>query len=420
MGVGLYIVWPAFYTDVTDAYRLSKIGRLRTDVGGVYFNALSALVAGLAYRATHIEPLLLVVVLVQLEMLQQFLPFIRLDGYYMISDLTGVPDLFTRIGPILRSLLPHQETDPRVRDLKRWVRITVTLWVLFLVPVLLFNFAVMLLAAPRILATMWSSVQLHAAQFENALRLHQIALAAVNGLQVVLLSLPAVGMAYMIVRFARRFFGKGRRWAAESETKRSVIVGVAMAVVGLLVFVWWPKSQYQAIGADERWTVPHAFTAIGSAASGGTPFLANESADWPVGSGPVSAPPHPSPPGPKRSGGALRKPTPAPAGTRTSPRAGATSGTGPSPTSSTNPSPQSSPAPSTEPSTEPSPTSAPSPSASTAPSPSSDPSPTSSDPSATSSDPSLTGGSSSPSPIPTDTASQPVTSAATGAAPTST
>jgi putative peptide zinc metalloprotease protein len=38
MGAGLYMVWPAFYTDVTDSYRLSKGARLRTDLGGVYLN----------------------------------------------------------------------------------------------------------------------------------------------------------------------------------------------------------------------------------------------------------------------------------------------------------------------------------------------------------------------------------------------
>jgi putative peptide zinc metalloprotease protein len=43
IGIGIYLVWPVFYTDVTDSWRLSKRGRLRTDLGGVYFNALFAL-----------------------------------------------------------------------------------------------------------------------------------------------------------------------------------------------------------------------------------------------------------------------------------------------------------------------------------------------------------------------------------------
>ena len=52
MGVGVYLVWPAFYCDVTEAYRLDRRGRLRTDLGGVYFNGIFALMAGAAYFAT--------------------------------------------------------------------------------------------------------------------------------------------------------------------------------------------------------------------------------------------------------------------------------------------------------------------------------------------------------------------------------
>ncbi len=40
IGAGLYLVWPAFYTDVTDSYRLGRGGRIRTDLGGLYFNAV--------------------------------------------------------------------------------------------------------------------------------------------------------------------------------------------------------------------------------------------------------------------------------------------------------------------------------------------------------------------------------------------
>src|SRR5438477_451405 len=77
MGAGLYIVWPAFYTDVTDAYRLGKGGRLRTDLGGVYFNVVFMLATAGVYALTGYEPLLLVIPFMHLEILHQFLPFIR-------------------------------------------------------------------------------------------------------------------------------------------------------------------------------------------------------------------------------------------------------------------------------------------------------------------------------------------------------
>jgi putative peptide zinc metalloprotease protein len=43
MGVGLYLVYPTFYTDTTDAYRLGRWARVRTDLGGIYFHLIFAL-----------------------------------------------------------------------------------------------------------------------------------------------------------------------------------------------------------------------------------------------------------------------------------------------------------------------------------------------------------------------------------------
>src|SRR5207244_2054557 len=75
-------------------------------LGGVYFNALIMLATLGIYLVTDLEVLIFVILLLQFEMLHQFLPFLRLDGYYVIADLTGVPDIFARIRPVLASLLP--------------------------------------------------------------------------------------------------------------------------------------------------------------------------------------------------------------------------------------------------------------------------------------------------------------------------
>ena len=64
------------------------------------------LTGGRVYFATSFEPMLLVILLQHFAILQQLMPLLRLDGYYIMSDLTGVPDILTRIRPILRSLLP--------------------------------------------------------------------------------------------------------------------------------------------------------------------------------------------------------------------------------------------------------------------------------------------------------------------------
>src|SRR5204862_2952110 len=158
MGAGLYIVWPAFYTDVTDAYRLGKGGRLRTDLGGVYFNIVFMLAVVGVYGATGYEPLLLIIPFMHFEILHQFLPFIRLDGYYIVSDLTGVPDMFARIRPTLASLLPWKETSDRVTELKSWVRGVATAYVFIVVPLLLFMFGMMVINAPRSINTRFDAI----------------------------------------------------------------------------------------------------------------------------------------------------------------------------------------------------------------------------------------------------------------------
>ena len=101
MGAGLYMVWPAFYTDVTDAYRLARRDRLRVDLGGLYFNAIVAVATVGAWCVWRVDALLLLVALQLIQMVKQLSPVIRADGYHILSDLTGVPDLYAHIGPTL-------------------------------------------------------------------------------------------------------------------------------------------------------------------------------------------------------------------------------------------------------------------------------------------------------------------------------
>ena len=93
-----------------------------------------------------------------IQMVRQLAPLVRFDGYHVLADLTGVPDLFSRIGPILASLWPTRWGDPRVAQLKWWARLVVTVWVLVVVPLLLFCLLVMVLAAPRVIGTAWESL----------------------------------------------------------------------------------------------------------------------------------------------------------------------------------------------------------------------------------------------------------------------
>ncbi|MFL5884332.1 MAG: hypothetical protein ACJ77M_04620 [Thermoleophilaceae bacterium] len=268
MGVGIYIVWPAFYTDITDAYRLGKAGRLRTDLGGMYFNAIFALATAAAYFATGFEPLLLLVVLQTFAIVQQSMPFLRLDGYYILSDLTGVPDILARIKPVLASLVPGRAPDRRVAELKPWVRLVVTGYLMVLVPVIAFMFLMMVIHAPRVFATAYDSFFVHWDRVGPDFSAGQAALGAIDVVQMSALVLPALGMTYTVSRVSRRAGLASWRWSAGDPMRRGAVIAAAGTLAGFAIFVWWPHGEYRPIQPGERGTILGGIESIGKLPTG--------------------------------------------------------------------------------------------------------------------------------------------------------
>jgi putative peptide zinc metalloprotease protein len=252
MGCGLYLAWPAFYTDVTDAYRLDRRGRLRTDLGGVYFNVIVIIGTMGLYLLTRWEPLLLLIVVEHIEIVHQLLPIVRLDGYYIVADMTGVPDLFTRMKPILVSLVPGKKADDKVKVLKPWVRVAVTTWVLIVIPALLLQLVIILIQLPRILGTAWDS-------FGRLLQQVQHAATPIAGvtatIEMVALALPILGIFLMLIRLAQR---SGQWVLIKTEGKpalRALALLLLMGAGGLLAYLWVPKGNYTPIKRNEKGTI---------------------------------------------------------------------------------------------------------------------------------------------------------------------
>jgi putative peptide zinc metalloprotease protein len=209
IGFGLYLVFPAFFTNVTDSYRLGRAGRLRTDLGGLYFNVWCVLIAGAGFLLTGQGILLLLVIAMQLQMLQQLPPTIRLDGYFVLADLAGVPDLFARVGPVMRSLLPGRPVDPRVAELRPAARRIVTTWVIIVIPLLIFSFGWLLWALPIILAQTGMAITENARSAAVAFQNGQPAGFLLSSLSILLLVLPLAGLVVVAERLTvdgARFF----------------------------------------------------------------------------------------------------------------------------------------------------------------------------------------------------------------------
>ncbi|HEY8492023.1 MAG TPA: hypothetical protein VIO14_13655 [Dehalococcoidia bacterium] len=124
IGVGLYLVFPVFYADVSHVYRLNRPQRLRVDLGGVYFELIGTCVLFALYALTGSELLLLMVVGTNLNMVMEFNPFVRFDGYYVFADAIGVPDPLSYAAvyvagfiPRMRRRVPRLQLKPAARAL---------------------------------------------------------------------------------------------------------------------------------------------------------------------------------------------------------------------------------------------------------------------------------------------------------------
>ena len=202
IGVGIYIVFPAFYTDVTDSYRLGRAGRVRTDLGGLYFNGLTVVVFALVYVTTGSGLWLLTALGLQLQMLQQLIPVVRFDGYYVLSDLAGVPDLFARVGPVLRSLRPGSPADPRVTELRPQARRFVTGWVLVVVPLLTAALVWAIWHVPDFVAAGREGIRLQQLVFDLAWESRDWAAMALAVVSIALILVPLAGLTVVLWRTA--------------------------------------------------------------------------------------------------------------------------------------------------------------------------------------------------------------------------
>jgi putative peptide zinc metalloprotease protein len=289
MGAGLYLVWPAFYTDVTDSYRLGRGGRIRTDLGGLYFNALLSVAMFGLWSLTGWDAMLLVIGAQLVQMVRQLPPLVRFDGYHLLADITGVPDLFHRIKPTLLGLLPSHWGDEESKVLKPWARAVVTIWVLLVVPLLLLVALVTVLSLPRILATAAVSFQRQFSAMLERFGAFDLAGGLVKLLAVVAVGLPILGIGYLLVRVVRQLSGAIWRATAGKPGRRALAGLLAAVVLLALIFVWWPRGNYRPIQSYERGTIGQIVPAASHTESAGLREGRQDSAVtlWPADAGPL-------------------------------------------------------------------------------------------------------------------------------------
>jgi putative peptide zinc metalloprotease protein len=230
IGAGWYLVFPAFYTDATDSYRLGRAARVRTDLGGIYFHLIGALGLIVAAAWSHSSVLLVAAILIDLEALRQFIPFVQLDGYWLLADITGIPDFFSQMGPFLRSILPWHTRGSKLPPLRAAAKSAFAIYTLAVLPVLCYLLIVMLMHLPGLLSATREAIeaQIHLLSSSAPLLTWMLALT-----QMLFLALPLVGsvcvLGWTVASVTRPFV---------SPTPRRLVGALCVAVGAASVLVW--------------------------------------------------------------------------------------------------------------------------------------------------------------------------------------
>lgn len=94
IGGGFYLLTPVYFADVTDIWRLKKSERIIVNLAGMYFELIFCAILSIIGYLFSSTLLIILSVIISIHTLFNLNPFLRSDGFWIVSDLTNKPNLF--------------------------------------------------------------------------------------------------------------------------------------------------------------------------------------------------------------------------------------------------------------------------------------------------------------------------------------
>lgn len=112
IGFTMYLIFPAFYSDVSDAWRLGRWRRLLVDVAGSYFESIAVVPLTVALVVSHEMFYWYAILMIGFSIVNNANPVFRFDGYWAIRDMFGTANVF-----VLPSKLARKHSDNVTRKI---------------------------------------------------------------------------------------------------------------------------------------------------------------------------------------------------------------------------------------------------------------------------------------------------------------
>ena len=115
IGFGFYLLSPVMFADVSDIWKLKPNKRIIVNLSGIYIELLIASILVLFFFITRTNNYLVYSSAISLSLLANLNPFLRYDGYWVLSDMIGVPNLRMASNKILKKVFQNETSIRHLR-----------------------------------------------------------------------------------------------------------------------------------------------------------------------------------------------------------------------------------------------------------------------------------------------------------------
>lgn len=109
VGIGLYYFMIVFYADTHETWNLSRKKRAVVSTAGFYWNVLTLIILipiCFLIRSAALKDFIL---LFHISILSVFNPFLKMDGYWLLTDLLGVTNLHHKVRSYFKGLIRGED-----------------------------------------------------------------------------------------------------------------------------------------------------------------------------------------------------------------------------------------------------------------------------------------------------------------------
>jgi len=104
IGFGFYFVLPVMYADITNIWAANKQKRIIANMGGIFSEILYASMLLIVFLITQNPIFYVASISLATMVVWEFNPFVRFDGYWILSDLTNTPNLISKSKETLKTV----------------------------------------------------------------------------------------------------------------------------------------------------------------------------------------------------------------------------------------------------------------------------------------------------------------------------